>query len=257
VKTRSTGEGGRWNRAVSETMGFVFAFALVTASVGVVYTTGIGGLEDARENEQVTNAVRAFDVLHDNIEDVTREDAPSRATELKLQDASLGYGDPVRIDIQANHSDVTNESYAITTRPLVYESSAGTVVFSAGATFRAGEDDAVMRAEPAFVVDDQRSVLPTLITYPRGDDSGVAGSTTVLVVAHRQSSQLDGVFAPDGAKANVTVTVESPRASAWARYFEDQGMNPVGDEPNGGEASYYFETDSLLVPQTAVEFEIH
>jgi len=28
------------------------------------------------------------------------------------------------------------------------------------------------------------------------------------------------------------------------------------DEPNGGEASYYFETDSLLVPQTAVEFEI-
>jgi len=62
-------------------MGFVFAFALVTASVGVVYTTGIGGLEDARENEQVTNAVRAFDVLHDNIEDVTREDAPSRATE--------------------------------------------------------------------------------------------------------------------------------------------------------------------------------
>ncbi|MFC7080622.1 DUF7289 family protein [Halorussus caseinilyticus] len=252
-------------RGVSETIGFVFVFALVTASIGVVYTTGIGGLEDAREDEQLTNAVRAFDVLADNVGDVTSEGAPSRATELKLSGASVGFGDPVGITVQVNDTDSdANLTYTQTTRPLVYDAPAGQVVYSAGATFRVDGGDAAMRSEPGLVVTDRQSVVPLVVTYPASDSGGVGGSSTVLVVAHRQSVELGGRFdtGPDPAdEARVNVTVNSPRAAAWGRYFESLGMsppnsNPAAADPSDGEVTYQFFTDRLLVPESVVEFEI-
>jgi hypothetical protein len=246
-------------RGVSETIGFVFVFALVTASVGVVYTTGIGGLEDAREDEQLTNAVRAFDVLADNVKDVTREGAPSRATELKLAGANLRFGDSVRIEVQVNHTDTdANATYARNTRPLVYSDSAGEVVFSAGATFRVDNGYAAMRNEPGLLVGDRRSVVPLLVAYPRGDSNGVGGSSTVLLVTHRQSQELPGQFdtGPGGDDARVNVTVESPRAAAWGRYFEAKGMNALDADASDGNVTYQFHTDHLLVPESVVEFEM-
>jgi hypothetical protein len=247
-------------RAVSETIGFVFAFALVTASVGVIYTTGIGGLQDAREDEQLTNAVRAFDVLADNVADIRTEGAPSRATELKLTGATLGFGDPVRVEIQVNHSDTdANATYAMTTRPLVYEDDGGKAVFSGGATFRVDGGSAVMRERPGFVLGERRSVIPLLIAYPRGSSSGVGGSTTVLLVAHRQSAGIDGQFdtGPDPADdARVNVTVESPRASAWGRYFESLGMTAIDGDASDDAVTYQIHTDRLIVPETVVEFAI-
>lgn len=253
------------DRAVSETVGFVFVFALVTASIGVVYTTGIGGLEDAREDEQLTNAVRSFDVLADNVADLRREGAPSRATELQLSGASLGFADPVRIEIRVNDTapdSDANATYGRNLRPLVYDAPAGEAVFAAGATFRADGGSAAMRREPGWIVDDRRSVVPLLVTYPRGNSTGVGGSSTVLAVAHRQRPNPPGRFeASPGSAANVTVTVESPRAAAWGRYFESRGMTPSGPSTDAANASdgvvsYHFETERLFVPETVVEFEI-
>ncbi|WP_135851366.1 DUF7289 family protein [Halorussus salinus] len=257
---RSGGSGTLDRRGVSETIGFVFVFALVTASVGVVYTTGIGGLEDAREDEQLTNAVRAFDVLDDNVGDLTREGAPSRATELKLSDATLGFGDPVTVEVRVNHTATdANATYSATTRPLVYSGAAGDVVYSAGATFRVDDGAAAMRTEPGLLVDDRRSMVPLLVTYPRTDSGGIGGSSTVLLVAYRQSQGLDGTFdtGPDAAdEARVNVTVDSPRAAAWGRYLEETGMTAVDGDASDGEVTYQFRTDHLLVSETVVEFDL-
>ena len=249
------------DRAVSETLGFVFAFALVTMSIGVVYTTGIGGLQDAQEDEQVTNAVRAFDVLADNVRDVTENGAPSRATELKLADATLRFGEPVAVTVQVNDTDSdANATYGMSTRPLVYDAPSGEVVYSAGATFRVDGGDAAMRAEPGLVVGDSEpnihntSVVPLVLTYPRGSSGGIGGSSTVLVVAHSQTRELDGRFDPGSGSARVNVTVESPRAAAWGRYFEAQGMERI--ETSEGSVTYQFHTDRLLVPKSVVEFDL-
>ncbi|WP_158057456.1 DUF7289 family protein [Halorussus halophilus] len=256
----------RSERAATETIGFVFAFALVTASVGVVYTTGIGGLEDARDHEQLKNAGRAFDVLADNVEDVRREGAPSRATELKLSDSSVRFGDPVRIEVQVNNTDTdANATYGMSARPLVYEGSAGRVVYSAGATFRIDDGYATMQTDPGYVVGDRRSHVPLLITYPRESGSAIRGSSTILIVAYRQSLGLDGRFETgtdaSDPNARVNVTVESPRAAAWGRYFESLGMSPPPSDPSvadpdDGVVTYQFFTDRLTVSETAVEFDL-
>lgn len=247
------------DRAVSETIGFVLAFALVTASVGVVYTAGIGGLEDAQEDEQLTNAVRAFEVLADNVADIQRDGAPSRATELKLQGASVGFGARAQFVVQVNHTELhdVNATYEASARPLVYDDDAGSVVYSGGAIFRVEADWTAMDVEPGFVLDDDRAVVPFLVTYPQGD-GGIGGDSTVLVVAHRQSSGLEGRvdLDEDADPARVNVTVASPRAAAWARYFEDAGLTAIDGDPSDGNVTYQFETRRLLVPETVVEFEL-
>jgi hypothetical protein len=248
------------DRAVSETIGFVLAFVLVTATIGVVYATGFGGLYDAQRFEQVNNAERAFDVLADNVEDVRREGAPSRATELRLGGASLDHGDPVRVRVHVNDSDPTstrNATYTMTPRPLVYSGVGDSeLTYVAGAVFRASDDHSVMVQRPGFVHDDHRAIVPFLVTYPR-DDGGVSGDATVLVLARHQSSGLAGQFRTGpGSDARVNVTVESPRAGAWKRYFEAKGFTAIDADESDDTVTYQFHTDHLVVPETVVEFEL-
>ena len=87
------------HRGASETIGFVLVFSLIVLTVGVVLTVGYTGLQDARDAERVNNAERAFDVLADNIEDITDRGAPSRGTEIRLAEAAIGPGAPTHINI--------------------------------------------------------------------------------------------------------------------------------------------------------------
>lgn len=250
------------DRGVSDLIGFVFVFALVTASVAVVYTSGISGLRDARQAEQVTNVERAFDVLDDNLDDINRRDAPSRATEISLLNGKLDYGRPVSVTVEVentmNESD--NRTYATTFQPLRYSTTAADdrILYVGGAVVRSDGQSSVMVSEPDFTRDADRAVLPLVSTFRRpGTRSSLGGSTTVLVVAFRQSSSAgDPFFTNATADANVTVTVDSPRADAWKRYFERNGYTPADDDPSDGSVTYYFTTDRVYVPQTQIEFAL-
>ena len=245
------------DRAVSETVGFVLAFVLVTATVGAVYATGVGGLYHAQRFEQVNNAERAFDVLADNIEDVHREGAPSRATELKLGGATLSYGDPVTIRVRVDDTNSSaNEMYTMNAKPLVYSGIEDSkIVYLGGAVFRSEGGHAVMRREPGYVFDSHRVVVPFLITYPRGDARSLSGDSTALVVAYRRSAGIDGQFRTGtGSNVRVNVTVESPRAEAWKRYFERKGLNVT--RANETVVSAECTTEHVVAPETIVEFEL-
>ncbi|WP_266077465.1 DUF7289 family protein [Haladaptatus caseinilyticus] len=248
------------DRAASETVGFVLAFVLVTATIGAVYATGIEGLHDAQRFEQVNNAERAFDVLADNVADVHREGVPSRATELRLGGATLDYRDPVTIRVQVNETgpSTRNATYVMNTNPLVYSGVEDSeLVYVGGAVFRSSNGGSVMRREPGYVFDDERVVIPFLITYPRGDTDSISGDSTVLIVAYHQSAALDGQFRT-GSTADVrtNVTVESPRAVAWKRYFERKGLTAIDGDATDGSVTYQLVTDRVVVPETVVEFEL-
>ncbi|MDZ7702032.1 MAG: hypothetical protein U5J98_08165 [Halobacteriales archaeon] len=92
------------SRAQTETLGFVLVFALITASIGLVYATGFTGLDNAREFEQTNNAERAFEVFADNIEDIVEWNAPSRSTEIRLADATLTIAEPIEIHLNESGS---------------------------------------------------------------------------------------------------------------------------------------------------------
>lgn len=251
------------DRGASEVLGFVFAFALVTATVASVYTIGIAGLQDAQRDEQVHNAERAFDVLADNVADVYRDGAPSRATEISLAGATLSVGEPITVTVEmVNESNpLENATVSMSPRPIVYSGILdSTLVYVAGAVVRTDRDASLMVSEPGYVVTDRTAVVPFVHTY-RGDGAtSLAGDSTILVVARQQNSKLASELAtgtdsgdPD---VRVNVTVESPRASAWGRYFESQGFDAVDADSSDGVVTYQFLTDRAFVPETGIEIEL-
>lgn len=243
-------------RAQSETLGFVFVFALITLTVGTVYALGVPALQNAQDAERDSNMVRAFEVLDDNIDDVARKGAPSRATEIKLAGGSITVVEETTVTITAtNTSNASiNQTYSMTTRQISYESGDGTAVsYSNGAIVRSDDGNAVMRSEPDWLVSDDRTVIPFIVAFsPSGPDS-LGGERTILVLTERRSQGIAGQFDPgSGHETNVTVTVESSNADAWGRYLQRQDMAPIDDDPADGNVTYNFTTDSLSVSRTTL-----
>lgn len=234
------------DRGVSDVLGYALVFALIVSMVGLVYTTGIGGLTDVRESEKLTNAERAFDVLDANIADLTRGTAQTRGTEIKLQDATLDFGDPVTINVSVEGEG----SFEGEMRPIYFASSreGSRIVASNGAVFRQDRGGSVMRSEPNFQFG-EKTVVPMVVTRTR--DTGRSGSGRVLVrttVADRSVVHLPA----NG--SNVTVTVNSTRADAWADYLstETDGTCDV----DGDEVSCAVDTNEVYVQIVRVDISL-
>jgi hypothetical protein len=213
-------------RGVSEAIGFVLVFGVIITSVGVVYVTGFESLRETRNAEQATNAERAFDVLKANLEDMSKRGAPSRATEIKLADAELSTGEPVRMTINATNTSNASDFTVFTFRyePLVYDTGDSAIVYANGAVLRRSRGGTAVVQPPEFVVSGERTLMPLVHTYSDGETGTVAGSETVLVRTQLTASALHIVRTEPGTEYNVSVTIEGPRAEAWARYFQGQGM---------------------------------
>ncbi|TKX76356.1 hypothetical protein EXE53_32325, partial [Halorubrum sp. SD626R] len=82
------------DRGVSNVVGYVLVFSLVTVTIGTVFTVGLAGVEDRQEAARLANVERAFEVLDDNVRDIQRYDDPSRSTEIRMNGGRLAVADP-------------------------------------------------------------------------------------------------------------------------------------------------------------------
>ncbi|WP_318569833.1 DUF7289 family protein [Salinigranum marinum] len=208
------------DRAVSDTLGFVFIFALVLSIVGLTFTLGYGGLQDTRDFERLNNAERAFDVMGDNFDDMVRRGAPSRATEVKVADAQLRMVEPTRVNVSVTNASGATDSYRFDVEPIVYETADGRIVYVNGAIFREDAGGAVVVRHSEFILNQSRVLLPVVTTRQGGETASVGGTTTVLVRARRPGGQRESfrveTARPD-AQADVMVNVTSPRPAVWKR----------------------------------------
>lgn len=216
---------GSDGRGVSDTIGFVFVFALIIGSTGVVYTVGYGGLQDARNFEQVNNAERAFDVLGENVEDLRRDGAPSRSTGIKLGGAALRSGDPIQINVTATHE--TNPAYNVSTGPIdltpvVYDSGHGSRIrYVDGAIIRSDGSGSVMVRDPELVLGQARTMITVLWTES-SSSGGVAGRTTAYVRTERQYTDVL-LSESRGTYDTVEIWMATPHWELWQGFFESQG----------------------------------
>lgn len=204
------------NRGQTETLGFVLVFALITVSIGLVYTSGFTGLNDVREFEQMNNAERAFEVLADNMEDISHRNAPSRSTEIKLADARLYLADEIQVEVNDPDGDFNN-SYGI--RPVIYDADTGTeIVYSQGAVLRAQPDSGTVITESTFVFGENRTIVPVLQTR-RSGTSGVSGTMTIRLRADHSQTRV--VYVNDTPSNEIWFNVTSPRASIWHSHLNE------------------------------------
>ena len=236
-------------------IGFVLVFALITGTVGIVYGTSISGLEHAQHVEKVNNVERAFDVMADNLKDLYRNGAPSRATEIKLAGGSLKTGDPVSIQVYAwNNSDpLDNETYQVNPEPIVYSDGRGSsLLYVDGAVLRGQSDGAVMLVEPGWVIDENRPVIPLVSTYSKG--GGISGDGAVLVVAQRAGLRsLHEFRVNQGHSVLVNVTVVSPHIDAWKGFLEDRGFTVTVKDDHTLVGHIDTGAETLYIPKMEIE----
>ena len=242
------------NRAVSEVLGFILVFALVTTTMSFVYVSDLASLEERRDAERIDNAERAFDVLADNVEDIYRRDAPSRATEIRLAEARLRLADSTEITISVvNGSNVTvsgstleaddgsgntletNDGriryssgtylthrsplvtavYTASPRPIEYAADGSRIVYENGAVIRADAGSAIMKRTPSMHFAKTDTVVRLIETRPSArDGSRSVGGTTTALV--RMERDRTAVLTPlvDQSPFLVNLTVRTTPARA-------------------------------------------
>lgn len=211
------------DRGVSEVVSFALVFSLIVSTVLVISVAGLGTLRDVRDAEQGNNAVRAMDVLADNVADIYRRGAPSRATEIDLKKSSLSIGDPVTINVSGEDTDLASNPDFVLKRdtvPIVYHvTDETTVVYEAGAVFRMRNDGGVMVRDPEYVLGTGRTAIQVLV-FDGPTGRTVAGSTVLIRASHDETSLV--VANTTGAWNVVRYNVTSPRYEQWYDYLVDK-----------------------------------
>lgn len=238
------------DRAVSDTVGFVLVFGLITTVIAVSVTGGIAGLEDAQHAERDANVERAFDVLHDNMQDIHQDGAPSRATEIRLAGGSLEGGEQSVITV--NNTGNENESETIESETIRYTGQGDTeIVYEAGAVIRSDGEGSVMLNEPSWLFTEDGPTMISLVdtNIAPGSTERISGDTTVLIHADKHSRESNDDLSGEN---GVTITIESPHTDAWEDYFE-QYTDPG---PEGDSVSATIDTDRLYLIESGVEIRL-
>lgn len=242
------------DRAVSEVVGFILVFSLVLITIALVYTSGMGGLTDARDAEQMNNAERAFDVLAYNFEKMVRGEAPHRATEVKLADSTLAMEANTQIRVKNESGDtITNMTQH---QPISYEVGSGSqVVYEHGAVIRVDDGHATMKRNPDLLFANDRLVFRYIEAGDfGGDGQRISGDTTVLVRASVTSSQL--LYTSSDETVTIELETNGERVEAWKRYFEENGgdcNSPSGEGQVTLECE--FETEYFQLSRTRIQIE--
>lgn len=260
----SEGDAGRpgpgrhaGDRAVSEVLGYAMIFSLIVASIGIVTVGGLGSLQDARVNEQISNADRAFDVLHDNLADVHGEGAPSRSTEIALGDADLFFGDNVSMAVSVDGT--VHEARNV--RPIVFRlDSDRFLVYEFGATLRVERAGGIVMNEPPFTATDGGDVVHVPMVRTTARDVQSIGSTNVLV-----HGQADGRSVRhqtvDGTATFDWIRLDSPRYEIWADYFAAQpycsvAVNHAAEQVTCDVTSPYEDPDRLYLTLQEIRLDL-
>ncbi len=232
------------DRGVSDVLGYILIFSLIISSVALVTVGGYNSLNTVRDAERFDNAQRVFEVLDANVADHLESGVTSRATEIRLANARLSFGDPVRINVT-----VEDEGYNRTTvDPLVYTQSDDRKIFySGGATIRTDRGFSLMTDGPPFRFGEE-TVLTLVET--RGRDAGISGSGRVLV---RSTVATQSVYSYTASgEYNVTLNVTSDRPSAWAEWLESE-TGVENCDVAGETVSCTFDTDAVYVRTVTID----
>ena len=237
------------DRGVSNVVGYVLVFSLVTVTIGVVFAVGITGVEDRQNAERVANVERAFDVFDDNLRDVQLYNDPSRSTEMRLSGGTLSLSETTRVELQNGSNGTVLEREF---RSLTYTSGETTIAYETGAWFRSDGGATIMRSEPRFVADAGRTTLPLVLLYPDGNPT-VAGEGTVQVGAGGLRSTTGSDYAADDGPFHLRI--ESAYADAWQRYFErTDGFDVDETETTADTVVVTLEEDDVVyVPRIALD----
>jgi len=210
------------DRAASDLIGFLLVFGLAASIIAIVSLTGFDVLGSIKQDEQARNAERAFDVLNDNLNDVHREGAPSRATEISMQNAQINTASIATINISGwDSSGDLKFTVNQTTNPVVWQQrdSETRISYEFGAVIRKQKQGGIIVTEPPLVLAKDKTILPVIITDAREPASYSGGTLRIRGLRNTPKVVTNG----DGTIYDrLQINITSARADIWKSYLERQ-----------------------------------
>jgi hypothetical protein len=210
-------------RAVRNLIGLTLTFSIIVVSVGLTATVGYQQLDDVSQAERVENARAGFEGVAASLERLQQQRSVVATTELDLAGGSLTVTDGTTMTLRATE----NFNRTVPTGGLRYRVGDTSFTYEAGALFRTdNRGNSLMISRPTMSCTSERAVVSVVSVEP--DSSTQFGGEVVSLSATAETSELlyplnrTGTdTATSAEEANLTVT--SPRAGAWERYFETNG----------------------------------
>jgi hypothetical protein len=231
-KRSMTQEGGS-ERALSNVVGFVLAFAVIITAVGFVSIFGVGVLENVQQAEQDDNAELALSVLGNNFDALESGEGPRRSSELDLSDGSLYVRNESRMIVTVDHDGTASPAvYDIYPGSIEFSTGSGSnerIVYENGATLRGNtraSGVAVVQNEPRLVCREETAVL-SFVRLNESINVGY-GSGTVQISGYREDTRVLYPTNLTGAKnatsaSEVTIEFNTVFDRGWVNYLVTEG----------------------------------
>jgi hypothetical protein len=209
----------RSNAAVSETLGYILLFGIVTLSMGVVYAIGYPALQSNIDANVFESAEQNFIVLQSNMDRVAFDQTPVKVLKLKLQSSAIAVDNESSMTITYE----ANPPRIIPTGEIQFQKDSKTLTYEMGAVFKQYPREAtVMISKPPIYTSriNGQDILTIGLVSVNGD-SYISGKGIATLTLRHNFSDME---MPD-TSTNVTVTINSAHATKWEEYLEEIGFS--------------------------------
>ena len=229
--------------AVSETVGYILLFAIVTLSMGVIYAVGYPILQSNIDANIFESAEQSFIVLQSNMNRVAFDQTPVKVLKINLMSSSISVSDRSSITI----NDSIDPPLQISTGEIVFEKDDKTIVYEMGSVFKTySNGETVMVSEPPIFIDniDGTNVTTIGLVTVNGDSYFSGKGITSLYLKHNSSSVERGTTITD-----VEIQINSTHAPKWEEYLEESGFTILSSDQSSVSAR---KNDTTLILSTHV-----
>lgn len=239
------------DRGVSEVVGFVVVFGIIIGSVGILYMTGFGAMDDFRENQQQRNADYALDALAENVNDLLQNDGiQQRSGELSLRKGTIETPNSTVVSaVRVDGTDVLGQHLAdeglSNMGAFTYEYEGTTVAYQGGAVTKVTDSgELAVRAPPMQCIDGETAVVSLAVVD--GDSSRLTADSSREITANKR-----GTTVVRGGDVEIELDDSVPAEPAWNRSLDEQGFEydtTTGTFTCGGGSS-----EGIVVRITTIE----
>jgi hypothetical protein len=207
----------RRNAAVSETVGYILLFAIVTLSMGVIYAIGYPALQSNMDSTIFESAEQNFVVMQSNMKRVAFDQTPVKILKVKLQSASLSVKNESNITVSYD-----SETIYCPGGTIEFARDDKAINYEMGAVMKSYPPRGmVMVSKPQIYIEEINNVNVTTIgiVSVTGSETQSGKGIASIIMKHQNSS-----IAKSPGLTNVTVTVNSKYAPKWEQYLEETGF---------------------------------
>ncbi|MFC6724909.1 hypothetical protein ACFQE1_11110 [Halobium palmae] len=242
----------RDDRGVSDLVGFVLIFSVIIGSAAVIFTVGLGTLDDYKAGVQTQNAEGTMRSVDDALVAIESGRSPHRTVQMRLHDGRLRLSNEsdTAINVTVSTPDGTSTT-GFSPGTLAYRLDGSTVAYQGGAVFRADGESAVAVDGPGFRCDEGSVAIVSVVSLRASGSTQRSGSvTTVEFERDRTTLHVPTGGSPvvdAGEEATVEVTVRSDYDAAWERPMTEAGWSTPS--PN----TYTCDATRVVVRETVVD----